>query len=437
MRLLLEGPDLQTLLEQVRTEYGPKARIVQAEKVRRGGVGGFFARERFNIQVEVSGLEAPSLPVVRRSGNAVKSVMDLVDRLNQEEEALYQDVRDEPSAPPAPTAPAAPTAPSVPTASAVASAYAAAPPAPAHLESPPLVNRPPHASATPVSTQSATFTDVMSRLQHSIDPPALAPSPADAPGGTDTREREPALRSTVPAHPTPEPAPPLRRAGDGGSLETGAKMAARATRMGVPTHVLAGIKDPADVYRRLLGWVESRPTAPMFASTPGQVIVVVGEIKAAMGVASALARHIGVDPAAIHLAVPASSTGYDVPVGRLLSDVSDMAMRRQRWQHSVGSTIVVVEAALPPAARGWLAAVVSALAPTFTWAVAQASTKVNDVATWAAAVGDVDALALVNVSATGDPAAALAGALPIGLLDGQRATVTRWMAMLTEESERR
>jgi hypothetical protein len=177
--------------------------------------------------------------------------------------------------------------------------------------------------------------------------------------------------------------------------------------------------------------------APMFASTAGQVIVVVGEVEAAMGVAGALARHLGVDPLDIHLAVSASSTGHDVPVRRLLSDVSDMAMRRQRWQHSVGSTVVVVEAALPPAARSWLAAVVSALAPTFTWAVAQASTKVNDVVSWAGDIGEVDALALVNVSATGDPAAALAGPLPIGLLDGQRATVTRWMAMLTEEGDRR
>lgn len=209
-------------------------------------------------------------------------------------------------------------------------------------------------------------------------------------------------------------------------------MAARATRMGVPANVLAGIEDPADVYRRLLAWVESRPAAPMVVSTHGQVIVVVGEARAAMRVAATLARDLRVDPSAIHLAVPASSSGHDVPVGQLLSDVSDIARRRQRWQHSVGSTIVVVEAALPPDARGWLTAVVSALAPTFTWAVVQASTKVNDVVSWAAEIGHVDALALVNVPATGDPASALAGPLPVGLLDEQRATVTRWMGMLTD-----
>ena len=34
-------------------------------------------------------------------------------------------------------------------------------------------------------------------------------------------------------------------------------------------------------------------------------------------------------------------------------------------------------------------------------------------------------------------AAALAGPLPVGLIDGQRATVTRWMAMLTSEGDLR
>jgi hypothetical protein len=213
-------------------------------------------------------------------------------------------------------------------------------------------------------------------------------------------------------------------------------MADHAIAMGVPSHVLAGIEDAAEVYRRLLAWVESRPRAPMFTSTPGQVIVVVGEVSSAMRVARVLAHELRVDPTAVHLAMPSSATGPDLPNGPLLSEVSDIAMRRQRWQHSDGCTIVVVEAAILPADNRWLAAVVSALAPTFTWGVAQASTKVNDILAWSSLIGDVDALALVNVPATADPAGALAGPLPVGLLDGKRATVTRWMAMLTDGGER-
>lgn len=48
----LEGPDLDELLALVRQECGVEARIVEAHRVRRGGIGGFFAREAFEVVVE-------------------------------------------------------------------------------------------------------------------------------------------------------------------------------------------------------------------------------------------------------------------------------------------------------------------------------------------------------------------------------------------------
>ena len=42
-RVLLEGPAIEPLLAQVRDEYGSGVRIISADKVRSGGVGGFFA----------------------------------------------------------------------------------------------------------------------------------------------------------------------------------------------------------------------------------------------------------------------------------------------------------------------------------------------------------------------------------------------------------
>ena len=46
VRLLLEGPDLQEILGQAREAYGPTVRVVQAEQVRSGGLGGFFAKQQ-------------------------------------------------------------------------------------------------------------------------------------------------------------------------------------------------------------------------------------------------------------------------------------------------------------------------------------------------------------------------------------------------------
>ena len=51
-QLQFDGPNLERLLARVRDELGSTARIVSAEKVRTGGLAGFFARERFEICVE-------------------------------------------------------------------------------------------------------------------------------------------------------------------------------------------------------------------------------------------------------------------------------------------------------------------------------------------------------------------------------------------------
>lgn len=43
------GPELTTLLEQVREELGAEATIVEANKVRTGGIAGFFTNEKFEV----------------------------------------------------------------------------------------------------------------------------------------------------------------------------------------------------------------------------------------------------------------------------------------------------------------------------------------------------------------------------------------------------
>ncbi len=53
-RVQVEGADLQVLLDQVRTQHGPQASIISADKVRSGGVAGFFARESYRLTVELA-----------------------------------------------------------------------------------------------------------------------------------------------------------------------------------------------------------------------------------------------------------------------------------------------------------------------------------------------------------------------------------------------
>ncbi|WP_229067916.1 hypothetical protein [Actinoplanes sp. DH11] len=51
--MLLEGPTIEPLLAQVRDEYGSGVKIISADKVRSGGIGGFFAKQHYELSVEV------------------------------------------------------------------------------------------------------------------------------------------------------------------------------------------------------------------------------------------------------------------------------------------------------------------------------------------------------------------------------------------------
>ena len=57
-----EGSSLEAVLEEARVAAGPGVRIVEANRLRKGGIGGFFSKERFEVAVEVAEVPAPSSP---------------------------------------------------------------------------------------------------------------------------------------------------------------------------------------------------------------------------------------------------------------------------------------------------------------------------------------------------------------------------------------
>ena len=67
-----DGATLEEALARVTAEVGHDARITQAEKIRTGGVAGFFARERFEVTVELDDDHAP------HTEPAPRSLLDLV-----------------------------------------------------------------------------------------------------------------------------------------------------------------------------------------------------------------------------------------------------------------------------------------------------------------------------------------------------------------------
>ncbi|ROS25764.1 hypothetical protein [Cellulomonas sp. PhB150] len=77
-RLLLEGTDLAALMAHVREELGAGAKVVRAERVRTGGVAGFFAREHFELTVEVPEPVAPR-PRASRVDAGLEDLLDAAD----------------------------------------------------------------------------------------------------------------------------------------------------------------------------------------------------------------------------------------------------------------------------------------------------------------------------------------------------------------------
>ncbi|MFI5953566.1 hypothetical protein [Cryptosporangium sp. NPDC051539] len=99
-RLLLEGPDLEELLAKIKDEHGPAARIVSAERVRSGGLAGFFAKQRFEIAVDI--LDPEEAPAGTPEGEPVPATADglasLLARAEEQERKL--DVLDRADRPP-------------------------------------------------------------------------------------------------------------------------------------------------------------------------------------------------------------------------------------------------------------------------------------------------------------------------------------------------
>ncbi|MCQ1957683.1 hypothetical protein NNX39_14385 [Arthrobacter sp. zg-Y826] len=148
-RFQLEGPSLDALKAQVLAEHGPRARIIAAEKVTVGGIGGFLSRQHYEVTVELppSGRRRapvePDLPSRTDSGRT--GISALLEEAERAESNLHPTI-----------------IPSVPVDVA---------PAPAPAPQP----------APSVSTGSHAFAELMETLAASTGTPAHAPA-AFAPG---------------------------------------------------------------------------------------------------------------------------------------------------------------------------------------------------------------------------------------------------------------
>lgn len=391
-----DGDTLEAALARVAEEHGPGARIRQAEKVRSGGLAGFFARERYEVTVEVDddprGVDEPEVEALAGDEAtpepAPRSLLDLAERVSAIERG----------------AEAAPWS---------GGAGAATVPAP--------------------STEGPTFREVLRDIAAQaglldgpsgpVPPEAAPPVPAE-PAETqrveaERVEAEPAETERVEAERVeqarPGPAPLARRAEPDPFAS-----------LGIPGWLLQRPPTSASVAQRLLAVLEGVEPAPPVLARRGDVVAVVGCDGGVLDAARLLAEELGQTAEDVVVAGP-DETGFHT-----VCDAESAASRRALWRRCGVPFVVAVQAPAGPRGAAWASEVLEALDPVTVWAAVAAERKPEDVVAWVERVGGADALAVSGCDATASPAAVLGTGIPVAVVEGRRASPAAWTALLVE-----
>jgi hypothetical protein len=476
----LDGPDLEELLIRAREEYGSTVRIVAADKIRSGGLGGFFSKENFQLTVELddgsddspawtSPASAASLaPAPNHVSSAPETRVDRIGDLLAERSqarAIPMPAVDTftPSVPPryVPSSTSSIIAMNTETPSLDSLAEQAAANRPVSLldladaisdretyeprrirvDGPPAAAQPIEAprpapisgsisTGPAVSTEGASFASILAGLTESVSEPAAAARVEHA-----THRYEEEADAYDLGRPTiiesDERSVSMRMAGHRAGMAVATESSRRSlTDLGVPNALLPSGYD-GDLLSALVTALRALPPLPKPPQRPGDVFAVVGDGQGAWDAGVQLALSMGLDERAVFL-VSQSNAQARVPVARRLGSIEQIEGKLERWHHKSTATIVVVDAPMTPAAAEWNREVLDTLEPTASWLVVPATRKTNDVAEWAKRLGPADGLVITEVAASRDPASVLCLGIPVAWLDGRPATAGAWAGLLVE-----
>jgi hypothetical protein len=489
-RVLLEGPAIEPLLAQVRDEYGSGVRIISADKVRSGGVGGFFAKQHYELSVEVPDPNEDRTDMAKRitTGDNGHTLERLLER------AESQDRLDDPARPAARTV----TPASFGQARAGETTFSRpARPAAARPADENNFGADEGRGAARTDTNAA-FAELMAGLnstgheplpdeeRHPPRPKTTVPLRGeDAP---TVRPFRPAAATEAPVNPpraaTPvAPAPALeplhvaqhaqpsladRIGGLGASeievdeppveekIDTPAPSAAEAfglkpisevsqpaadapvadsdpvirnlISVGMPAE-MAGQITGADTYAGVLSVLAARPSAPDIPDGPGEILVLAGDINLGVPIARQLLDQIGVPENHLLLAAP-STAGTGLHSSRLIPSRETADSRVDKLHNAEQAWVVVLDAPVGGTDPLWVNEMCDAIGATAVWAIVDATRKTADTGRHLRTLGEVEALVVHGVELTQDPASVLGLDLPIFSLDGKPATPHAWAAML-------
>jgi hypothetical protein len=486
-RVLLEGPAIEPLLAQVRQEYGSGVRIISADKVRSGGIGGFFAKQHYELSVEVPDstddrtamaprkttpppppprAETPRPQPARVEEPPAQTLEQLLERAESRDRIA---AHDEPATAEQdtgrdagigdadekfradPGAAFAELLAGLDAANHIATSGPARPsPRPKAAaekdkDETPTVRpfRPAQATGAPVNGGTSkplppvpSLAELMGGLgvtdMDAFDAPKpVAPTPAAPMAG---RSAAAAYGVTPPAEPTDGPPAPST------SLVPSAPstpvlrsvhndpVVNNLISVGMPEPMAAQITG-GDTYAGVLSALAARPAAPGVPDAPGEILVLAGDVGHAVPIAKQLLEQIGVDQSHLLLAGP-SAAGTGLHSSRVLHDAKAAAARAEKLQSADAPWVIVLDAQVGATDPIWVNDMCDAIGATALWAVVDATRKTADTARHLRTLGEVEALVVHSVELTADPATVLGLELPIFSLDGKPATPHAWAAML-------
>ena len=368
--LLFEGRELEEVLSEAQLVFGPEVEIVQANRVRKGGVFGFFAREWYEVWAHgPAALANPALALLDRDASVeeIDTFQSMVtnalaaqtpaDGFDNAMERFFGDERDREAA-------ARDRAPSI---------SEAAPPA--RVARP--VSEPAGAVALAERPSAAAITDAVAAVL-----PAAAPAVA---------------ASVMPA--------------------TSAAVALEDAPRGAS--IFEEPRQPrTDLLWAVLERIETMTAIPQM---PQQGIVVyIGDASTALPLVQDLGHRLGLW--GNEVAVVTRRHHDDIPTWLAIDDLGDLQSRAPRWAKREGVVPVIIDDSIDKPSLDWVGEALDALRPAQTRLIAEAWRLPEQVGRVALRLGGVDAIELAQTDDTIDPLALLDLDIPVGSVEGRPAS---------------
>lgn len=457
-RYLVEGDRLDVLIGQVK-RMGRRVTVLKAEKVRKGGLAGMFAKEHYEVLVEVEGVGEPPQSFRNATGTAAAAAASAKPKPTHKtlsEQADEAGLGKKKQAPPG----ARESGPSAATATGKGNvrddggtSSAKKDPDLEHLldEARSQLSSNTDAAQAQLEAQMAQMGigDAASLINETQPEPSAAPKASETTGlagsmGVMPRPVGGAFDARLQGAAAPG-ASAGRVVTSAPRVASGPKLPAAAlSELGFPAELFAGVPGGENLAEAVAsGTVDTSemalddvlgalPEPVPLLEKPGSTIVVVGSSPISLSIvetAQRLAGRLGEDAYCV-LGGPKTT----LP-GEALRARSGEELKSLMEAHPGQTCVLALADSLIEAHRRTMAKLISVIYVDQTWAVVDARTPADKIESWIRGLPDAirpDALAVQRIWESDHPGALFEVGIPIGMLDGVPARGEAWKMLLED-----